>query len=159
MPGISSIATALELITAAEGKVIVFTPYRHTCDILQKKLEPTLGTAMAVVHGGIPTGTRTGIFANFQDRNSTVRWIVAHPKCMAHGLTLTEADTIVWYAPFASTDIYTQANGRIRRPGQTRTQYFFHLWSTKVERRIYSIIKANGNLQTAILKLFEGDLT
>ena len=55
---------------------------------------------------------------------------------MAHGLTLTSADTVIWFQPITSLEIFEQANARITRIGQTRKQQVFMLQGTEAERRI-----------------------
>jgi SNF2 family DNA or RNA helicase len=70
---------------------------------------------------------------------------------MSHGLTLTEASTIIWYAPVTSSDIYEQANGRITRPGQTHNTLIAMLSGTAVERMIYTRLKAKQGMQNLLL--------
>jgi SNF2 family DNA or RNA helicase len=74
---------------------------------------------------------------------------------MSHGLTLTYASTVIWYAPITSSEVYTQANGRVTRPGQTRTQFIVHVWATMLERRLYDRIKNNLSTQGLLLEMFE----
>lgn len=150
--------TAKELIDGSEGKVILFAPFRHIVELIMRKFKPVYGDRIAEVHGGIPLSQRTPIFTTFQERRSNLRIVVAHPGCMAHGITLTEANTIIWYAPYTSTEKTSQANARITRPGQEREQYYYHLYATNVEKRVYRVVERNGNLQAEILKMFEQKL-
>ena len=75
---------------------------------------------------------------------------------MAHGLTLTAADTIVWYCPYPDLEIYEQANARITRPGQKHKTLIVHLQGTPIERRIYSRLRSKGSLQGTLLEMFRG---
>jgi SNF2 family DNA or RNA helicase len=70
---------------------------------------------------------------------------------MSHGLTLTQANMIIWYAPVTSNDIYTQANGRITRPGQLNKQFIIHIEGTEIERKIFSRLKSKQNMQGILL--------
>jgi SNF2 family DNA or RNA helicase len=70
---------------------------------------------------------------------------------MSHGLTLTSASTIIWYAPVTSHDTYQQANARITRPGQKNTQFIVHLEGTEVERRIYKRLQSKEKMQGLLL--------
>jgi SNF2 family DNA or RNA helicase len=81
--------------------------------------------------------------------------LIADAGTMSHGLTLTEAATIVWYGPEVSNDVYTQANGRITRPGQKNNQHIIHLAGTEVERRLYGRIRERGRVQGLLLELAE----
>ena len=75
---------------------------------------------------------------------------------MAHGLTLTRANCVVWFSPIASLDIYEQANARISRPGQAHKQLIVNLWGARVEQRIYSRLKRKASTQGVLLDLLEG---
>ena len=74
---------------------------------------------------------------------------------MAHGLTLVEANTIIWFIPTNNPNEYTQANGRITRPGQKRNTFIIHLQGSEVERRMYKALKDKGDLQGVLLDLIK----
>lgn len=141
----------LDVIASTQRKVIVFVPFRHAMDGLSKLLEDN-GIEHAVVHGD--TTNRDEIFNLFQN---TPKYpvILAHPQVAAHGLTLTAADTIVWYCPIASLELYDQANARISRVGQKFKQQVVHLQATPVERKVYRLLANKQKLQDQLLSLFE----
>ena len=143
------------LIDAAAGKVIVFAPYRHIVHILAPVLRASAGRVHAVVTGDTPPQARGPLFQSFQDEYSPLGLILAHPQCMAHGLTLTAANTIIWWGAYPSNEIYEQANGRVTRPGQKREQMIVHMMSTPIEKKIFKVLKSRGNMQNTLLKLFE----
>jgi hypothetical protein len=84
--------------------------------------------------------------------------LLAHPQCLAHGLTLTAATTIVWYSPTPSLEIYEQANARIRRVGQQEKQLFLHLQSSAVERKVYGLLRSKQRTQDAFLEMIKTSL-
>lgn len=142
-----------DLIDESLGKVIVFANFTHAAEglhqrLLKKKINCSL------VHGGTPKKHRDQIFAAFQHSDSP-RVLVAHPQCMAHGLTLTAASTIVWFTPTTSLEIYEQANARITRPGQEHKALIIHLQSTAIERKIYKRLQKKASLQGALLDMFD----
>jgi len=139
-----------EIIDAAGHKVIIFVPFTAPLLMLQRELEKDY--SVAVVHGGISKSKRDTIFAEFQNFKNP-RVLLADAGCMSHGLTLTEANVIVWYAPEASNDIYEQANGRITRPGQENKQYIIHIAATETERRMYNRLKERGRIQGLLLEM------
>ena len=150
----------LELIEQAPEKVLVFVPYRHAVEELSKSLAAQVtedapnGIEHYVVHGDTPPAERDRIFNLFQ-HTLDVKVLLAHPTCCCHGLTLTAASTIVWYAPITSNDIYDQANGRIRRIGQKHRQQVFRLQSTPVERRVWAMLQGKQKIQDKFLELLE----
>jgi SNF2 family DNA or RNA helicase len=106
------------------------------------------------VTGETPANARNHIFNAFQSA-AFPRVLVAHPKCMAHGLTLTAANTICWFTPTTSLETYEQACARITRPGQTRKSLIVHLTGTPVESKLYKRLQQKATTQGALLELFE----
>src|SRR6185436_8561096 len=127
------------------AKIIVFVPFVHALQSIKDYLVKQ-GETVEMVYGGTAKGARDRIFADFQTSLSP-RVLVAHPQCMAHGLTLTAASTIVWYTATNNPEHYEQANGRIRRPGQKEKQLIVHLTGTPVERVAYTRLKSRGRMQ------------
>jgi SNF2 family DNA or RNA helicase len=75
---------------------------------------------------------------------------------MSHGLTLTAASTIVWFAPVTSNEIYQQANARITRPGQKHNQLIVNIDASEVERRIYTRLQKKQSMQGLLLETLRG---
>jgi len=141
--------TLVDLINENERKVIVYVPFRHAIEGLSPILDAA-GIEHAVVHGDI--SARGEIFNQFQ-HTTKFKVLLAHPQCVAHGLTLTAADTIIWYMPITSLEIYEQANARITRVGQRHKQKILHLQSTQVERKIYALLQRKMKVQDTLLEL------
>lgn len=141
-----------EIIEESLGKIIVFCNFTHAAEGLQDRLSKKK-IDCALVHGDVNKTNRDRIFTAFQHEDSP-RVIVAHPQCMSHGLTLTAANTIVWFTPTTSLETYEQANARITRPGQDKKSLIIHLQSTPIERRIYNRLQQKSSLQGALLDMF-----
>ena len=141
-----------EVLAETDRKVLVLVPFIHAmtgvASYLRKKDHD-----IAVVHGGTSRGTRDKVFTSFQTEASP-RIIVAHPQCLAHGLTLTAANTLIWYSPTTSLEIYEQANARINRPGQTSKTLIVHMVGTPVERATYQRLRSKQRMQNCLLGLF-----
>lgn len=145
--------TMVECVEQSRSKAIVFVPFKHALSGVSERLTKEK-IAHARVDGSVSVAKRLKIFNDFQNPDSTTRVIVAHPACMAHGVTLTEADTIVWFGPLCNLETFEQANARIRRIGQRRKQQYFYLQGTPMEKRVYRILKDRANFQTNLLGLF-----
>jgi len=144
------LAVLKEAIEEADAKIIVFVPFTGVLDALHRELSKHW--SCEVVDGGTSSSKRNQIFDAFRSTDNP-HIIIANPQTMAHGLTLTEADTIVWFAPVYSNEYYEQANARIVRPGQTKKTNIVHIAATAVERRIYAVLREKGALQGVILDL------
>ena len=156
LPCAERINAVKEIIDEADGKVIVYIPLTGALNRIADELRKD-GHEVGVVHGETNKAERDEVFAAFQN-GSTMRVLVAHPKCMAHGLTLTSANVIVWYIPTNDFSVYEQACGRITRPGQQRSQHIIHLEGSNVERKMYTRLENRGTAQGVLLDLFKQDM-
>lgn len=153
IPAHSRIEVVKEIIEEAGAKVIVFVPFTgaltHIADELGEHFD------VATLSGATPKRERDEIFRAFQHDNNP-RVLVAQPAAMSHGLTLTAANTIVWFAPVNSNEIYSQANGRINRPGQKKKALIVNVEGSDVERKMYDRLKGKQKMQGLLLDLFKG---
>jgi len=143
----------IDVVLASEGKKLVFVPFKHALAGISNALKNE-GIDHATVSGDTSANERGEIFNLFQNTGKYAV-LAAHPQCLAHGITLTVADTIVWFSPVTSLEIYDQANMRIRRVGQKHKQLYLHFQGTPVERRVYQMLQNKQNIQGELLSLFE----
>jgi SNF2 family DNA or RNA helicase len=153
IPAPERIKVLKEIISESEGKVIVFIPLTGALEHIAAELAKDW--EVGVIHGGTPKAQRDEIFHGFQ-KGPTPHVIVANPGTMSHGLTLTAATTIIWYAPVHSNDTYEQACARVRRPGQTRSTVIAHIAGSEIERRIYTRLKTKQKMQGLLLDMMKG---
>jgi SNF2 family DNA or RNA helicase len=151
LDGQERIKALIDVINSAERKVLVFSPFKATCAGISKALEKAK-IDYAQVTGDTPGSQRSQIFGDFQ-QTTKYKVINAHPDCMAHGLTLTAADTVVWFGPVPKLETYEQANARITRVGQAHKQQVIRLVGTPVEKMVYKRLAGRQDLQTNVLDL------
>lgn len=147
------IATLVDLVAGSDAKVIVFVPFTHALNGVAAALEKEGVDVAPVIDGSTPQGKRAETFRLFQQTDK-YKVLCAHPGTMAHGITLTAADTIVWFGPSLSYETFEQANARIRRIGQKRRQQIIMLQATAAERRAYASLRQRRNVQDHILEMF-----
>lgn len=147
------LAVVEEVVEQCGQKVIVFVPFVSTVHLVADYLKEK-GFTVECIYGEVSKGERDRIFAAFQ-RSDNPRVLVAQPASMSHGLTLTAASTIIWYAPITSNDVFVQANGRITRPGQKHGQLIVMLEGTEVERRYYRRLQNKQRVQGTLLDLVQ----
>jgi SNF2 family DNA or RNA helicase len=147
------IEALLDAINATDRKVLVFVSFKHALAGISAALTSE-GIEHATISGDTSEGNRAQTFNLFQNTDK-YRVLLAHPQCLAHGITLTAADTVIWFSPVTSLEIYDQANHRIRRVGQKHKQLFLHLQSTPVEKHIYTLLSNKQRVQDSLLELFE----
>jgi SNF2 family DNA or RNA helicase len=140
-----------EIVEEAEGKVLIFAPFTSMLVPITKVLD----CECAIVSGAVSKNERDVIYSRFQDPRDPLRVIVATPGTMSHGLTLTEASTIIWFAPIHSNEIYRQACARVRRPGQKRRTVIAHVAACDAERRMYKRLERKENVQGVLLDMLK----
>ena len=78
---------------------------------------------------------------------------------MSHGVTLTNADTMVWFSPIDSNDVYRQAIARMERTGQKRSMVVVEIWGSPIEKAMYDILNLRDDQQQEFLELYERVMT
>lgn len=162
LPNEPRINLVKEIVEEAGTKTIVFVPFKSALNYVataladafaqEHKEAQVTGHAgyVAKISGDTTMTERSRIFAEFQQAPYP-KVLVAQPAAMSHGLTLTAASTIVWYAPITSQETYSQANARITRPGQKHTQFIVNIEGTEVEKKIYHRLKTKEKMQGLLL--------
>lgn len=143
-----------ELVEEIGDKVIVFCPLRGVQDWLYSAMSEA-GYDVAKVNGDTSKPERNQIFSDFQNTEK-IRVLLAHPKVAAHGLTLTRAKDVIWYAPIYSLEQYEQANARIRRLTTSGKTNVWHLYATKFEAELYRRLQLKKQVLSDFLNLVKG---
>lgn len=142
-----------EVIDESSQKVLIFVPFKHVIDILKEKLNKD-GVTNDVINGDVSANKRTAIFKEFQETDNP-RVLIIQPQAAAHGVTLTAANTIVWWGPTSSLETYAQANARVHRSGQKHPSTVVQLQGSPVEKRIYKMLDERINIHTKMIDLYQ----
>jgi SNF2 family DNA or RNA helicase len=146
-----------EVIDESSNKVLVFVPFTHTI----KQIHDYLGKQSItsdVINGEVPVHKRTEIVKRFQEQ-ADPKVLIIQPQAASHGLTLTAADTVVWYAPVTSVETYLQANARIDRPGQKNAMTVVHIKGSPIEARLYALLRDNISNHAKIVELYKQEMS
>ena len=141
-----------EVIAESSQKVLIFVPFKHVIGILSDKLTAD-GITNEIISGAVPVNKRTRIFDDFQ-RTPDPRVLIIQPQAAAHGVTLTAANTIVWWGPVPSLETYAQANARVHRSGQKHPCTVVQLQGSPVEQRVYNLLDQKINVHTKMIDLY-----
>lgn len=145
-----------EVIEEASHKVLVFVPFTHTIELLKNYLTKA-GITCDVINGQVTVNKRYEIINDFQDTDK-VQVLIIQPQAASHGLTLTAANVVIWYAPVTSVETYLQANARINRPGQKNAMTIVHIKGSEVEARLFSMLSSNIDNHTKIIDLYRQEI-
>ena len=141
-----------EVIDESSQKILVFVPFKHVIDILTDKLRSE-GITTEVIRGDVSAPQRTQIFRTFQTTPNP-RVLVIQPQAAAHGVTLTAANTVVWWGPTSSLETYEQANARVHRSGQVHKSTVVQLQGSAAEKHVYRLLDKRINVHTKLIDLY-----
>jgi SNF2 family DNA or RNA helicase len=142
----------VEQIEAASAKVLVVVPFKGIIQSLEQELSKH--HSVAVLNGDVSPKMRDKIIWDFKNTPDP-HVLLCHPKVMAHGLNLTEADTLIFYAPIYSNDEFQQVTERFNRAGQTRKMTIVRIAAHPVEWEIYKMVDNRKLTQDSILALYK----
>lgn len=145
-----------EVLDETERKVVVFVPYLHTIEIITKFLDKE-GLSNEVIKGAVTAKNRADIISRFQSQEHP-RVLVIQPQSASHGVTLTAADTIVFWSPVLSVETYMQCVARIDRVGQQFKMTVVHLQGSEAERRVYEMLQGKIDSHKKLVDLYKQEL-
>lgn len=146
----------LEAIEEASHKVLIFVPFTHTITILKEFLTKN-GITAEVINGDVSVNKRTDSFKRFQE-NPDPRVLIIQPQAAAHGVTLTAANVVIWYAPVTSIETYLQANARVHRQGQKNPVTVVHIEGSSVESKLYGMLQSKLDFHNKIIDLYKNEI-
>ena len=146
----------IEVMEETEQKVLVFVPYRHTISLVSKHLT-SHGITNEIINGDVTARERAAIISRFQDAQDP-RVLVIQPQAASHGVTLTAADTVVFWSPVMSVETYLQCVARIDRVGQKNSMTVVHLQGSEVERQLYEMLRNKVTSHEKLVDLYRQEL-
>ena len=145
-----------EVVDECSNKVLIFVPFSHSIEMVRRHLTKN-GVSCEVINGDVNVNKRAEIVQSFQT-STNPKVLIIQPQAASHGLTLTAADTIIWYAPCTSVETYLQANARIDRPGQVNPMTVVHVKGSPVEARMYALLRNNIRNHNEIIDLYRQEI-
>ena len=145
-----------EVLDEAAHKVLVFVPFRHTIDVVAKYLTEEK-VSHEIINGEVSAKDRLSIINTFQ-KFADPKVLIIQPQSASHGVTLTAADTIVFWAPVMSVETYIQCIGRIDRVGQQHKMTVVHLQGSEIEHRMFSMLQGKVDSHKKLTDLYKQEL-
>ena len=146
------LAALNEVIDETNQKILIFVPFRHTIELVNKHLVKQ-GYGCEIINGDVSANERRNIFNRFQNFDDP-RVLIIQPQSASHGVTLTKADTVVFWSPVSSVEAYLQCIARIDRVGQKNKMTVVHLQGSEVERKMYAMLQGKVDAHTSLVDLY-----
>jgi superfamily II DNA or RNA helicase len=147
----------LEILEETDKKVLIFAMFRSSIDAIFNFLTKH-GISVGTIHGGIAANKRGDIINMFQN-TPMPRVMLMQPQATAHGITLTAADTVVFFGPLMSVELYTQCIARADRKGQTSDKVtVIHIQSSPIEKKMFSAMDARVTDHALLTEMFDEEM-
>jgi SNF2 family DNA or RNA helicase len=145
-----------EVLEESLHKVIVFVPYTHTLSLIKNFLNKH-SISSEIIAGSVSANERAAIFNRFQTQDDP-KVLLIQPQAASHGVTLTAADTVVFWSPVMSVETYLQCIARIDRVGQKNSMTVIHLQGSEVERRMYRMLQNKVDMHEQLVDLYRQEI-
>jgi SNF2 family DNA or RNA helicase len=146
-----------DIIEETDNKIIIWANYIYNIKEIINFLKITYGEESVVsIYGEVNVEERTRAIDLFQN-DSKVRFFVGNPSTGGFGLTLTSANTVVYYSNNYNLEIRMQSEDRAHRMGQKGSVVYIDIMAkdTIDEKIMKSLVKKG---EVAAKTLGEEDL-
>jgi len=146
-----------EILEETSRKVIIFALFRSSIETIVTHLTKQ-GYGVGQIHGDV-TATKRGQIINDFQTTDNIRVLVLQPQATAHGITLTAADTVVFFGPLMSVEQYVQCIARADRKGQDSDKVtVVHIESSPIERKLFKAMNTKVNDSILLTDMFAEEL-
>lgn len=147
----------LEILAETDRKVLIFAMFRSSIDAILTFLTKH-NISVGVIHGGVPANKRGDIINMFQN-TPLPQVMLMQPQATAHGITLTAADTVVFFGPLMSVELYTQCIARADRKGQTSDKVtVIHIQSSPIEKKMFAAMDLKVTDHALLTEMFDEEM-
>ena len=144
----------MDICDEIQGKAIIWATWTQDIRSIAEALRDRFSVpAVATLHGETPDSDRQQIVESFQDRQSELRFIVGHPKTGGFGLTLTAANTVVYFSNSYDLELRMQSEDRAHRIGQKNKVTYIDLISPgTIDEKIVDALRGKIKIADTILR-------
>ena len=142
-----------EILEEHDGKVIIWSRFRYDIIEITKMLNKEFGEGSAAAYYGDTTDDeRQSIVQQFQSPGSRLRFFVGNPATAGYGLTLTEADLVIYYANDFNLETRIQSEDRAHRIGQKNNVTYIDLISEgTIDEKIVEALRNKIDIGARVL--------
>ena len=143
----------LDIIDESDGKVIIWSRFRHDIIEIVRTLKEKYGDNSAASYFGDTTDDeRNEVIDNFQNPDHPLRFFVGNPAVAGYGLTLTAANLVVYYANDFDLTNRAQSEDRCHRIGQNSSvTYVDIICEGTIDERIVKSLQGKIKIGAQVL--------
>ena len=142
-----------DILEEHDGKALIWSRFRHDIQTITDALNKEFGEGSAAAYyGDTSDNLRQSIIDRFQDPSSNLRFFVGNPATAGYGLTLTEANLVVYYANDFNLETRMQSEDRAHRIGQrSNVTYIDLITEGTIDEKIVRSLQAKIELGAKVL--------
>jgi SNF2 family DNA or RNA helicase len=143
----------LYLLEEVEGKVIIWANYIYDIKNIVKAISEEYGADSIVeYYGHVSAEQRQKNIEKFQDPTSKARFFIGNPQTGGYGITLTAANTVIYYSNGYDLEKRLQSEDRAHRIGQNKSVTYIDLIAPKtVDEKIVKALRKKMNIANEIM--------
>jgi len=141
-----------EILEEHDGKAIIWSRFRYDIRQITKMLNDTFGQGCAAsYYGDTSDDERQRAIKDFQN-SEHLKFFVGNPSTAGYGLTLTEADLVIYYANDFNLETRAQSEDRAHRIGQKNNVTYVDLISEgTIDERIVKSLQSKIDIGAKVL--------
>jgi SNF2 family DNA or RNA helicase len=149
------LSSLMEILDETSGKVIIWANYRRNIAMIEQAIAKEYGKESVVTYYGDTTGEdRELAKTKFQDPDSPVKYFVANAQTGGYGITLTQANTVIYYSNNYDLEKRLQSEDRAHRIGQKHNvTYIDMVTPDTVDEKILAALRDKND----IARMLTGD--
>ena len=142
----------MSILEETEGKAIIWANYQRDVAQIIEHIEKKYGKGSIVDYYGLtPQEDRQDNIRKFQN-NSNCRFLIGTPQTGGYGITLTQANTVIYYSNGYDLEKRLQSEDRAHRIGQKKTVTYVDLiCEDTVDEKIVKALRDKINIASEVM--------
>jgi len=142
----------MDVLEEVEGKAIIWAHYQYDIITIIKEIVKVHGPGSVVDYYGLtPQDERQDNIRKFQS-DPRCRFIVGTPATGGYGITLTAANTVIYYSNGYDLEKRLQSEDRAHRIGQTKSVTYVDIMAEEtVDEKIVKALRKKINIASEVL--------
>jgi len=142
----------IDVLDEIEGKAIIWANYQHDITSIIKEVTKVHGPGSIVDYYGLTPQDQRQKNRNAFQNDSKVRFLVGTPQTGGYGLTLTAANTVIYFSNGYDLEKRLQSEDRAHRIGQKKNvTYVDIIAEDTVDEKIVKALRDKINIASQVL--------
>jgi SNF2 family DNA or RNA helicase len=142
----------MSVLEETEGKAIIWANYQLSVSEIIKRITKEYGKDSYVHYYGLTSQEDRQDFIRKFQNNPNCRFLIGTPQTGGYGITLTQANTVIYYSNGYDLEKRLQSEDRAHRIGQNKTvTYVDIIAEDTVDEKIVKALRNKINIASEVL--------